>query len=57
MELLCYVFVNGNKAGERVGIVKFGEGGYYLAEVDHASCPEFNGPRYCHGPQPSHGHP
>lgn len=29
---LAYVAINGNKPGERIGLVKFGQSGYYLAK-------------------------
>lgn len=35
MEHLCYVVIRGNKQGERIGIVKFGESGYYVTDYDH----------------------
>lgn len=32
---LCYIFVGGNRAGERIGIVKRGIRGYYLCDFDN----------------------
>jgi hypothetical protein len=37
MELLCYTVILGNKPGERIGIVKYGETGYYLTDFDNPS--------------------
>jgi hypothetical protein len=34
---LCYTLVRGNKPGERIGIVRYNERGYYLTDMDNAS--------------------
>lgn len=31
-EAIAYVFVRGNAKGERIGLVKFGESGYYVTD-------------------------
>jgi len=36
MELICAVELLGNRPGERIGLVKFGETGYYPAHMDNA---------------------
>jgi hypothetical protein len=36
---LCYVVVPGAKIGERIGIVKRGEKGYYTTTLDDGSMP------------------
>jgi hypothetical protein len=36
---LCYVVVPGAKIGERIGIVKRGESGYYTTDLDDGSLP------------------
>jgi hypothetical protein len=36
---LCYIVVPGAKIGERIGIVKRGETGYYTTNLDNGSLP------------------
>ncbi|UGY15203.1 hypothetical protein HAP48_0042880 [Bradyrhizobium septentrionale] len=36
---LCYVVVPGNEPGNRIGIVKRGEAGYYLTDFDNDEVP------------------
>jgi hypothetical protein len=37
---LCYIAIPGNRPGERIGIVKYGESGYYKCDFDHLSMTE-----------------
>lgn len=37
---LCYTFVGGNSPGERIGIIKRGESGYYAVDFDSPTATE-----------------
>lgn len=38
-DVIAYVLVPGNKKGERIGLVRFGESGYYPTEYDQDDFP------------------
>ena len=37
---LCYAIIDGNAPGERIGIIKRGEKGYYLTDFDTSTASE-----------------
>lgn len=37
VDLLCYTRILGNAPGKRIGIVKWGETGYYSVDFDHSN--------------------
>jgi hypothetical protein len=43
MDVLAYVVIPGNAKGKRIGIVKFGESGYY--QTDYDPCDSIEGCR------------